>query len=417
MIIYDWQTILTVAREKSAYYRELYKDVPVDAPLTAYPLVESDSFWQAARENEGERVLTAKQVDGRVFKSGGTTGTPKFSPYTTEEWRTMCELLSENNALQNLHCGDRVGNLFYSGNMYASYDFVTTMHMCAPVQYILFNFGGHAEPCDVISSVIQNRINVLAGLPSVLIKLAEYVEKEEIKGLPLEKICFAGESLQMAQREYMNRVFGKELSYFSFGLAGNDYGMVAYFSPDCGYNEHRIDERACYFELIDPETNEVIHEPNRVGRIYITSRHKLLMPIIRYPIGDMGMYTEAEGGHNRRFRLMGRNSEMARVGIVNLFKADFDRVIERLALRVNAYQLVITHDNATHRDKLKVMLATSDDIAEVFRQAMYEECPLLLDTENKHMIDKTEILRVSSTDLQYNPRTGKLPVIVDKRFS
>jgi len=416
MTIYDLKTILSTARGKSAFYRELYRNVPEDAPLEAYPLVESDSFWQAAREENGARVLTAEHIDGRVFKSGGTTGTPKFSPYTTEEWRTMCELLSENNALQNLSCGDRVGNLFYSGNMYASYDFVTTMHMCAPIPYVLFNLGGHAELSDVAHSVRENRINVLAGLPSVLIKLAEYVEKEGIRDLPLEKICFAGESLQMAQRAYMDRVYGKKLAYFSFGLAGNDYGMVAYFSPDCGFNEHHVDDRACYFELIDPETGEIIREPNRVGRIYITSRHKLLMPIIRYPIGDMGMYTEPEGARNRRFRLMGRNSEMARVGIVNLFKADFDRVIERLALNMNAYQLVITHDNATRRDQLSVLLAASGDIAETFRRAMYEECPMLLDTEQKHMIDKTEIRLVSSAELQYNPRTGKLPVIVDRRF-
>jgi phenylacetate-CoA ligase len=417
MIIYDLETVLKTAREKSAYYRNLYKDVPEGAPITDYPLVESDDFWQAARKDGGAGLLTDRQVDGRVFKSGGTTGTPKFSPYTTEEWSTMCELLSENNALQNLSYGDHVGNLFYSGNLYASYDFITTMHMCAPVKYVLYNLGGHAKMPDIVENVQTGRINVLAGLPSILIKLAEYIEENHISNLPVEKICFAGESLQMSQRDYMDRVYGRRLSYFSFGLAGNDYGMVAYFSSDCGFNEHHADDRACYFEIIDPDTGEIIHEENRIGRIYITSRHKLLMPIIRYPIGDMGMYTEPEGVRNRRFKLMGRNSEMARVGIVNLFRADFDRVIERTKLPVKAYQLIITHNDETRRDKLTVLLDASEPVEDQFRQAIYEECPMLLDTEQKEMIDRTEIKRVSSSEMTFNPRTGKMPVIIDRRFS
>lgn len=416
MILYDIQTILRIAREKSAFYRELYRNVPENAPLESYPLVDSASFWQAAQEDNCSKILTQEQVDGRVFKSGGTTGTPKFSPYTTEEWSTMCELLSENNALNQLEYGDRVGNLFYSGNLYASYDFVTTMHMCAPVKYVLLNMGGHAELCDVAKNIRQCRINVLVGLPSILIKLAEYVAQNKIEGLPVNKICFAGESLQMAQREYINQAFGREIRYSSFGLAGNDYGMVAYFSPDCGFNEHRIDERACYFELIDPDTQEIIHEANRLGRIYITSRHKLLMPIIRYPIGDMGMYTEPEGTPNRRFKLMGRNEEMARVGVVNLFKADFDKVIERMRFPITSYQLVVTYDQNTHRDQLTILLVTQEPLEERFLNEIYHECPLLLDTENKHMIEKTIVKAVAANELNYNPRTGKLPTIIDRRF-
>jgi len=417
MTIYDSKTILRIAREKSEYYKELFKDVPLDAPLEDYPLVDSSDFWAKAQFEEGSKILTDKFVEGRVFKSGGTTGTPKFSPYTNEEWLTMCQLLSDQNGFNFLNCGDRVCNLFYSGNMYASYDYCTIMHMLSPVKYILYNLGGHAEIPDVIYNIKQNNINVLIGLPSVIMKVIDYIENNKIKDLPIKKLCFAGESLQLNQRNYINKVFGREIEYFSFGLAGNDYGMVAYFSSDCGFNEHHVDDRACYMQIRDQETGELITEEHRVGKIYITSRHKLLMPIINYPIGDLGQWTEPEGRANRRFQLMGRNQEVARVGIVNLFKSDFDNVIAKNSWSIKNYQLIIHYNETTHKDYLLIKVATKENIAKEFLAAIYEECPMLLDTEQKHMIDKTIVEIVDSKDLIYNSRTGKLSQVLDLRFS
>lgn len=58
--------------EHSTYYRDLWTDVKSRAPteLEKYPLVDHTSFW-AANSFENNTVLTKKQHDGIVMKTGG----------------------------------------------------------------------------------------------------------------------------------------------------------------------------------------------------------------------------------------------------------------------------------------------------------------------------------------------------------
>ena len=110
-------------RENSKYYSKLYKNVPTSNYLISdLPILDQDSYW-ACNGISDNSVLTSKMPDGVVFKSGGTTGTPKSSYFTQVEWEEFTDDFAFGMDHLNLKAGDRCANLFYSGDMYASFLF------------------------------------------------------------------------------------------------------------------------------------------------------------------------------------------------------------------------------------------------------------------------------------------------------
>lgn len=416
MKTYSLEYIIDYARKHSPYYSERFKKFGDNPALTDLPLIDQNDFWANAAMKGGS-ILTGRQMDGQVLKSGGTTGAPKYAPYTADEWDTMCRINGFYMSKSGLKNGDRIANLFYSGGMYGSFIYVYSVLQQALCKTLLFNIGGQSAIEDMVSSIVSMDINVIAGIPSIIMKVIEYVEKNRVENFNVDVIYFAGETLYIDQREVIYRTLGKKVDFRSMSLAGNDYGLVGYFSSDCGFNEHRVCDSACVFELIDPDTNEVITEENRVGKIYITSLYKLLMPLIRYPIGDMGMYTEPLGTPDRKFKLLGRSEEAARIGVVSMYVSDIGRILNNLGITVNGYQLIISHRDKL--DQLTVKIApgdlngkNKDDILKV----LFKERPLFLDSIGKGIIHPVEIQFCQMENLEFNQRTGKLKSLIDLRF-
>src|SRR5882757_3018360 len=125
MKIYALSEIVAQAREKSPYYKKLYENIgnPKNVKLSDLPVIDQGEFWNAntIRDNQ---LLTGPMEDGIVFKSGGTTGQPKFSIFTREEWNTFTDVFGEGMGHTGLVKGDRLANLFYAGELYASFTFI-----------------------------------------------------------------------------------------------------------------------------------------------------------------------------------------------------------------------------------------------------------------------------------------------------
>ena len=235
-------------------------------------------------------------------------------------------------------------------------------------------------------------------------------------GFCVDTIYFAGETLYQDQRDRISKVFGKDIEFRSIFYASNDGGPIGYFTKDCGFNEHRIMSDLTYMELIDPDTGEVITEPNKPGVIYITSLFKTLIPLIRYPAGDMGEYTEPEGVPDRKFRILGRSDVAARAGYVSLYPQDVGSSLNQKGLDYFAYQIFVERDGM---DRFVFKIATAQTYGEketeMFLDALYKERPLIVDALEDGTLDFPEVIWCKASDLSYNPRTGKLKVIIDNR--
>ena len=413
--VYSVDEIIDYARKNSKYYADLYRDVPENASLEELPLVEQDDFWAHCDEHGGT-VATREQRDGQIFKSGGTTGNPKYSLYSAEEWETICEysgLVLTKGGLKN---GTKIANLFYAGGMYASFLYTYSMLYFAPAKTIMYNLSGNMSVEEIVKTLLEHQINCIAGLPSIMTKMVSYINENNLTGFAVDTIYYAGETLYQDQRDRLCETFGRELDFRSVFYSSNDGGAIGYFTKECGFNEHRVLSDLCRLELIDPDTGEVIREMNRPGNIYITSLFKTLVPLIRYPAGDMGEYTEPEGTADRKFRILGRSDLAARAGFVSLYYADVGNVLEKCGIEYYSYQIVVTHDI---RDQFVFRIAVpqaGEDFSEKFIEKMYQERSLLKDAIDDGTLNPPEVEWCKAEELEYNERTGKLKPILDKRI-
>lgn len=410
--VYTVDEIISYARNNSKYYQKLYKDVAPGAKLADLPLIESDDFW-ANCDKDGYCVATRPQVDGQIFKSGGTTGNPKYSLYTHEEWQTMCECSGAVLTRGGLTNGTRIANMFYAGGMYASFLYTYSMLYFASAKTIMYNLSGNIYIEEMVHSILDHKINCLAGLPSILTKIVSYIDENNLTGFEVDTVYFAGETLYQDQRDRISKVFGREIEFRSIFYASNDGGPIGYFTKDCGFNEHRVMSELTLMELIDPDTGEVITEMNRPGVIYITSLFKTLIPLIRYPAGDMGEYTEPEGVPDRKFRILGRSNVAARAGYVTLYPQDIANVLKECNIDYYSYQIIVEREG---RDFFRFKIACQEaGDTKLFLEKLFEQRGILKEAIDDEAVGEPIVEWCKASDLEYNPRTGKLKVVIDKR--
>ena len=423
----DQQTaeFIRFVREQSPFYRELYAHLPDGvSDLSALPLTDHTAYW-AANTLNASRVLTGPHLDGIVIKTGGTTGAPRVSVYTRDEWRAMSRRFGDGLPAAGLVAGDRVANLFYAGELYSSFVFTLNCLQEAAVPTVQLPIGGSAPLDYVIGTLRDCLATVVAAPPTSLCRLAREVT-DTVGTLPgIRLVLFSGEAFYGDQLDLLARAFpGAQVR--SIGYASVDAGILA--GPVAGEPDTRVHEVFSpdkVVELLDAETGEPIEEPGRPGRLVATDLVRRLMPVIRYPAGDIAEWTDFP---RRRFRLLGRSEEGARVGPVTVYLEDLRAVVQRADQRrqVADLQVVLRHRDA--KDELVLRLAGTSagsdpaDPADLdrLRRAIAVELDAARPTFPEHvrsgMVHPLAVEWVGPDGLTVNPRTGKLVRLMDERM-
>lgn len=420
MNVYPLSTLVAVARARSPFYRQLYVEVGDNPALTDLPVIDQGAFWKAntIRDN---KLLTAPMDDGIVFKSGGTTGSPKFSIFSQSEWRTFTQVFGQGLDAGGLRHGERVANLFYVGELYASFIFIMNSLADARASALQFPISGKADLPATLQTIRDFDIDVIVGTATSLVSLGNHLlaEKSTLPGI--RRLLFGGESLYPDQRDTLARAFPHARTG-SIGYASVDAGLLGYADTECRPDEHRVFDRYTMLEILDEDTGEPIHETGKPGRIVVTNLTRLLMPIIRYPAGDRGVWVEKEGTPDRKFRIIGRSEEGARIGPVTLSVEDAMSALQPLTkhLQVAGFQLAITHHD--HKDKLTIRVAAQippdkrEEAATQLVDALFAARPMLEDTVKRGFIHPVEIDWIGAHELTINPRTGKMKRVLDLRY-
>ncbi|MFB6823004.1 phenylacetate--CoA ligase family protein [Streptomyces virginiae] len=416
--------LIRFARHNSPYYRELYASLPphVDR-LTDLPVVDQQDFW-AANTLHDSRVLTGPLSEATVYKTGGTTGSPKFSVYTRDEWRTFVTAFGQGLVDTGLRPGHRVADLFYAGELYASFLFVLDSLAHAPVDNVRLPIGGGAPLESTIPTLRDLAAQVLTGTPTTLCRLAEQVVSAGVRLDAVELLLFGGEALFDDQRRLLAAAFpGAEVR--SVGYASVDAGLLGrpVSGPDA--RVHRAFSPYGVVEILDDSTGEPVTEPGRPGRVVVTSLFRRLMPIIRYPAGDRAEWTGTGPGH---FRILGRAEEGVRVGPVSLYTQDAQDAVAAAdtAGHVVGVQLVVRRWDG--RDGLVLRLATTPGdedrgpvagdraaLAEAVVTELETVRPLYPDSVRAGFVHPLSVEWARHRDLAVNPRTGKLVRVLDER--
>ncbi|MEU4210989.1 AMP-binding protein [Streptomyces sp. NPDC026206] len=420
MPVHQLSDLIRYTRHNSSFYSELYADLPpVVDRLADLPAVDQDDFWKANTLHDN-RVLTAPLGEAVVYKTGGTTGAPKFSCYTREEWREFVTAFGQGLVEAGLRPGHRVADLFYAGELYASFLFILDSLAHAPVDNVRLPIGG-AAPLETTVPTLQDfGAQVVAGTPTTLCRLAEYLLSTDCQLPSVELLFFGGEALFSDQRRLLAAAF-PNAEPRSLGYASVDAGLLGRPVPGPDPRVHRAFTPHTVVEIVDETTGEPIHEPGRPGRVLVTQLFRKLMPVIRYPAGDRAEWTDVAAGH---FRILGRAEEGVRVGPVSLYSQDALAAVAEADTggRVMGTQLVVRRRDG--RDQLVLRLATApgdddpaslDALAEAVVTELNTARPLYPDSVRAGYVHPLTVEWARHSDLVVNSRSGKLVRVIDER--
>ncbi|MFB6805617.1 phenylacetate--CoA ligase family protein [Streptomyces sp. NPDC056387] len=419
MPVQQFSDLVRFARDRSPFYADLYADLPPHVSrITDVPVVDQNEFW-AANTLHDNRVLTAPLGEAVVFKTGGTTGTPRFSCYTREEWREFVTAFGSGMVDAGLRPGHRVADLFYAGELYASFLFILDSLAHAPVANVRLPIGGGAAPASTVATLEDFGAHVVAGTPTTLCRLAEHLTSTGRRMPGVEFLFFGGEALFADQRRLLSAAF-PQATPRSLGYASVDGGLLGRPVPGPDPRTHRPFAPHTVVEILDETTGEPIREPGRPGRVVVTQLFRSLMPVIRYPAGDRAEWTGTEGGP---FRILGRAEEGVRVGPVSLYWQDATDAVAEADTegRVTGMQLVVRRWEG--RDGLVLRLATApgqdpaglDLLAKGLVTGLNTARPLYPDSVAAGFVHPLGVEWVRHRDLVVNSRSGKLVRVVDER--
>jgi len=418
MKIYRLDELVAYVREHSPFFKTLYARVPqAGAELTDLPILDQADYWDANGLKDN-RILTGPQADGIVFKSGGTTGRPKFSIFTKAEWEAFTQTFARGLDRGGLHSGERVANLFYAGDLYASFLFILHSMDRAAHPPVQFPIGGGTSPASILKTVQEFQIDVLAGVPTTLLTLAEFyaANAAQYPGVRPVKVLFGGESMYADQRVRLQQIF-PNIKIQSIGCASVDGGPLGYADLGCKPDEHRAFGRETILEIVDEVSDQPITGLGVAGRLVLTNLTRRLMPILRYPAGDRAEWLEPVDAPDRKFRLLGRSEEAARVGPVSVYFEDVRAFLQChfANVAITQFQLLITHTGSRDRLTLRLVNEGSGTLGEAVRAEFHRERPMFADSVHAGLIHELAVEFITTRDLIANPRTGKLSRIIDRR--
>jgi len=408
--------IVENAKANSPFYRELYKNISF-TKLADLPVTEQSAFWKS-------KVLTSDSPDGIVFKSGGSTGAPKFSYFTSLEWQSFTKYFGWGMAQGILDNEDRVANLFYVGDLYSSFIFIKDSIQWIPAsekKLTQFPIAGMTEAKQILKTLEEFNINVILGVPSAVLTLFEYYQKEKAHypKVKIEKLLFGGEALYPDQYQAFREIF-PDIKISSIGYASVDAGLLGFSDRSCANGEHRVFDGANIIEIVDPDTNEVITEMNKAGKVLITNLTRKLMPIIRYPAGDLAMWVESPETPYRKFQLQGRSDEAARLGTLSVYFEDTRTMAMNTLKEISGLQFQMVLNHFDHKDELTLrvsghLLKPSKEVSDRLIEAFKKEKTVYADILKKNLIHPLKIEVVEMDKMEGNTRTGKLKRVIDNR--
>ena len=415
--------LLSYCREKSSFYRDRLPEAPLKSlnELSKIPILTQKDF-RGHLPPSGAGILTAPLGRSYSFASGGTAGNPKFVYRTIEETRRNAREMAKGLALSGLCENDIAANLFFAGNLWASF---------VSVNMALEEAGCHILPiagnaCDmetIISYIKAFSANVVISIPSVIISLARHVEQNGLD-LKIEKIFYGGEHFFPDAQRYVKRALGAKI-VASAGYATNDTGIAGIQCAHCSGGVHHINENIHIVEIVDTETNGPL-EDGREGKIILTNIDRFLMPVIRYEIGDMGKIVTGKcecGRTLKRMDLLGRADEILVIGGGNISQDAVARAISNV--EGLSFNFTMTARLAEMLDQFVLEVESESKVSKETAAELENKIYRSLLTEKKEFeaflktgsIARPIVRVLNPGELPRNSRTGKLKHVIDERMN
>lgn len=381
-------------------------DLRRDAPAfpASKPKIMTKADFQAMKVEEEHAQL--------YFKSGGSSGEPKLSVFTYDDYHEQMRAGAEGlyaAGLDPLH--DRSMNLFFSGSLYGG--FLSIFSVLEQLQAVHFPMAAQPDLGMVAESIVKNKANVLLGMPSYLVSLFEN-QKDALRGAKITKIFYGGEHFNEAQRRYLRDEFGVE-TVKSIGYGSVDAGPLGYQCRACEGGAHHLHQRLQYLEILDLEKDEPV-KGEEVGRLVFTSRVRRGQTLERYDLGDVGHWLSPCdcGRAAPRFRLLGRSGDVFRIGTSFFNYQKFSTILTERLGHNGAVQVLLDHDIFRERITVRLSRDSGTDAAKA-RAVLLESDHDLAEVVERDKVLLFEVASVPAEGLERTKGSGKLLRIIDRR--
>jgi phenylacetate-CoA ligase len=365
-------------------------------------LTSSETFKQYSIDKSLELLQHGKLEHGMVFSSGGTTGSPKYSVFTDDEFKTVGKMLAHGFQAQGLKPGMKCMNLFAAGNLWSSFLAVhSALNLCKAVN---FPMGANA-PMDFIFDTIERfKPDAIFGIPSTLLDLALAAEAKNLK-LTIPYVFYAGEKLNLHAQNKINQILSTT-HFGSAGYASVDAGVIGYQDDSCENFEHYL-----FSQYVDMKIIE--------GEAVVSSKARCKMPVINYKTGDRiewtGKIHPMTG--DPQFKLLGRIDQQLNIWGCRVFINEIEAALAEVKSHHLNYQIVLSN-NTTGEDVLELRLQTDKNIdaSNLIPALIKNSSDIKKSLTPEYLHAKIKIKQVDGTQLEHVERTGKVKQIIDLRF-
>ncbi len=411
--------VVSIARAKSKFYKEFYsknKEVLTLNDFEKLPLLEKNHILENTPP-ESTRLFTAKPQRGIYFASGGSTGEPKYVFYDQHEYEHTVKMLAYAYEAAGLCEKDVIANLFVAGNLWSSW--LSVEKAIAYTKATSVPIGSNLPMENIIKYLEHFKVNAIIGLPSFLVKLAEYVDQNNIK-LSINKIFYGGEYVGDEMVNYFKKVFN-DCDVKSAGYASADAGVIGFQCRHLFRGVHHLFDNSIYLEILDPDTHKPV-KPGEIGEIVVSCLNKKKMPVIRYRVGDLGRFIlkKCECGRKEAlFEILGRCDDRIHAGGAHIFVNDIQNAIGKVNSLSFNFQVIIYKKGAKDFLEIVVEHKNGADIRQA-EENLYQEilknCEDLKESIKMGWIDPPLIKIVPPNTIERIKRTGKIKKVIDKRI-
>ncbi len=410
------------ARNRSRFYGRHFKGVPRIVSLADFrkvPFLEKHHVLDNTPPDSAD-LLTSKVQRGIFFASGGSTGQPKYVFYDQHEYDHTCRMLAFAMEAGGLGEKDIIANLFVAGNLWSSWLSVEkaisyTKAISVPV--------GSGLPLENIAGYLHDfRVTAIVGLPSFLVKLAEFVKAGGRYKFPLRYIFYGGEYVGAEMVKFFEGAFpGVKVRSAAYATA--DAGVVGFQCPHCVKGQHHLFSSSQFIEFVDQDTLAPVKKGG-IGELVVTGLSKKHMPIIRYRVGDLGRWIAGPCACGRKeplFEILGRCDDRIHVGGAHLFVNDIQEALGHVPDLTFNFQVIIAKKG--HKDTLTIRaevkdasaLARSGELGDLLWRELEKHCEDLHESVRMRWLDKPEIEVLKPGSIERVQRTGKIRRVLDRR--
>lgn len=363
-----FKRILKWSYDRSKLYRRLYDSVglnPEDVrkwdDIRKVPMIDKECYRKAQYKEPwpyGDSLCVPIEDVTVYHQTSGTTGQPVFQPDTWQDWEWWTECWSYILWAMGFRNTDRV-YLPFGYNVF--------------IAYWAGHYAAEKIGCEIVSGALLNteervlkmkelRATAFMATPTYVLGMADACRKlgMDPRDLGIKKILCAGEpgASIPSTKKRMEEAWG--CNVFDH-VGATEMGGWGY---ECTYKPGGLHVNEGFFlvELLDLETGETIEEPNKLGKVIITSFDRMAQPCVRCDSKDVAMWSENYCSCGRTHRVLkggiqGRIDHITKVKGVLFSPVSVEEAVRSMPQLGSEYELIVKKDGEVDKIILKYELA------------------------------------------------------------